>query len=131
MKATRPSTVLATFLFIRSYPSQIVINQQCNEQRNEIEDGVAESLHGRLWPFGEHQVNRSVHESTAQQESSCQVDDSTHACQVRQDADQHHDDGVEQGMQFGEFITMGNGQHRNISLGVVFLAMNSEWPEMR
>ena len=37
MNATRPSTVLATFLFI-AFPSEVMINQQCDEQRNEIEN---------------------------------------------------------------------------------------------
>src|SRR5688572_25744210 len=65
INAQRPSTVLATFLFIRICPSkvrpsQIVINQQCNKQGDQVEDGITKGLHCSLHSPGHQQVDREI-----------------------------------------------------------------------
>src|SRR5688572_22718303 len=78
MNAQRPSTVLATFLFIRRCSSEIVIDQQCDKQCDQIDNGITKRLHRSLWPLGHQQVDRVIHETTTQRERSRKINHSAH-----------------------------------------------------
>ncbi|MNH13062.1 hypothetical protein D3C79_726220 [compost metagenome] len=71
-----------------------------------------------------------MQEAHAQHQGTDQVERPAHVNHVGQQADSEQYQGVKQDVHLGVVLAVGHRQHRNIRLGVLFLAVNGQGPEV-
>ena len=64
---------------------QVMINQQEDEKQHQVDDGIAESLHGQAVVFASHHAQDIPEKADVQNTHTRQVQEPAHAGEVRQD----------------------------------------------
>jgi len=102
-----------------------MINDQGDEKKREVGDGITEGIHCCAWFWLKHKQSGPADETSAQHQSRNEIKKATHSGEEWEDAynDQHQ--SIDDDMNLRYVFAVSNRQHRYARLRIFILTVDS------